>query len=119
VFVSHGSVSWWQVVLPTLWVIGLRATCVQTSDEIEAVLGEAVGLALQQARVTTKEAATLMRIDESQLRHSLRGSKGYHFSLNRLVRLPFAFWLHFGPALIYLVAKKNIQEIADDFKRQV
>jgi len=91
--------------------------CVQHSEELEVVLGEAVGLSLVQARLTIKEAAALMRIDESQFRHSLRGGKGYHLSLNRLLRLPFAFSLHFGPALIYLVAKKNIQEIADDFKR--
>jgi hypothetical protein len=116
VFVSHDA-SWWQVVLPALWAFSMRLTCEQQSEELEVVLGAAVSLGLAQARLTTKEAAALMRVDESQLRHSLRGSKGYHFSLNRLARLPFAFWLHFGPALIYLLAKKNITEIAEDFKR--
>lgn len=55
-----------------------------------------------------------MAIDESQLRHGLRGEKGYHLSLNRLVRLPFGFWLHFSPTLTYLVAKKHTTEIAED-----
>lgn len=109
---------WLQVALPALWMFGLRMSA-QSSDDLEVTLGAAVSLSFAHARLTTKEAAALMRIDESQLRHCLRGDKGYHLSLNRLLRLPFGFWLHFGPALIYLVAKKNMTEIAEDlgFKR--
>jgi hypothetical protein len=84
-------------------------------DTIEQLLGDAVQLSLSNARIVVKDAATLMRMDESQLRHALRGDKGYHLSLNRLVQLPFAFWLHFSPALTYLVAKKNVREIAESF----
>jgi hypothetical protein len=97
-----------------VWAVGMRLMAAQPDDALDELLGASVLLALQQARITTKEAAALMKIDESQLRHGMRGEKGYHLSLNRLMRLPFAFWLHFSPAIIYLVAKKNVSDIAED-----
>lgn len=84
------------------------------ASELEETLGEAVLVSLQRARITVKEAAALMAIDESQLRHGLRNEAGYHLSLNRLVKLPFSFWLTFSPTLTYLVAKKHTAEIAED-----
>jgi hypothetical protein len=106
----------WRVVeiaLPILWALTMRATVTATQD-LEQVMCEAVIRSLENARITIKEAAALMKIDESQLRHGLRGEKGYHLSLNRLIRLPFAFWLHFSPALVYLSAKQNAEDIAED-----
>jgi hypothetical protein len=101
------------LVLPLLFVIFTRLAAIQV-DDLEQVLGEAVLRSLEGARLTVKEAAAIMKIDESQLRHGLRGEKGYHLSLNRLARLPFVFWLHFSPALVYLVAKRNASDIAED-----
>ncbi len=110
--VIHGSYSLGQIVLMVTWFCGLKCAAMDLS-QLEQVLGDAVLTSLDAARITVKEAASLMAIDESQLRKGLRGEKSYHLSLNRLVRLPFAFWLHFSPALTYLVARKNVVEIAE------
>lgn len=102
-----------QVVAAAVSLFAIKGAAFDAS-QLEQTLGDAVLSALQSARITVKEAAVLMAIDESQLRHGLRGEKGYHLSLNRLVRLPFTFWLTFSPTLIYLVAKKHHAEIAED-----
>lgn len=93
-------------------VLALKASTVST-DDLEKILGLAVLESLERARVTVKEAAALMKLDESHFRKQLRGEPGNHLSLTRLVRLPYAFWLWFSPSLIYLVAKKNAIEIAE------
>lgn len=55
----------------------------------------------------------MMAIDEGQFRRALRG-EGYRLlALNHLIKLPYAFWLWFGPALMWIVAKKHAAEIAD------
>lgn len=102
-----------QVLVVVLVAFGMKAVAFDVS-ELEETLGQAVLASLERARVTVKEAAALMAIDESQLRHGLRNEPGYHLSLNRLIRLPFAFWLTFSPTLIYMVAKKHHAEIAAD-----
>lgn len=107
----------WQVteiLLPVLWGLLMRMSVAQT-DDLEQVLGEAVLRALEGAKLTVKEAAAIMRIDESQLRHGLKGEKGYHLSLNRLARLPFAsFWMRFSPALVSLLLKRHISDLLED-----
>lgn len=84
-------------------------------DDLEQILGRAVLESLEHAHITVKEAAALMRLDESQFRKQLRGEPSNHLSLTRLVRLPYTFWLWFSPSLIYLVAKKNHAEIVESF----
>lgn len=111
--VIHGSVSLWHVIVVGFWIVGQKCAAIDLSH-LETVLGDAVLSSLDAARITVKEAAALMKIDESQLRKGLRGEPSHHISLNRLVRLPFAFWMQFSPSLVYLVAKKNAQEIAED-----
>lgn len=90
-----------------------RATASST-DALEQALGDAVREALHLAKLTEKNAADVMRMDESHLRKALRGEPSHHISLTRLVRLPFTFWLYFSPSLIYLVAKQNVHDIAED-----
>lgn len=104
-----------QIVLIALWLCGIRIAAA-SGEELDRLLGAATLLCFQLSRITVKEAAPIMGMDESHLRQALRGEAAHHLSLNRLVRLPFAFWLHFGPALIYLVAKENVQAIAEDLK---
>ncbi len=111
--VIHGSYSIWQLLL-LVGFFGLLKCAAMDLAPLEQVLGDAVLASLDAARITVKEAASLMKIDESQLRKGLRGEPSHHLSLNRLVRLPFGFWLHFSPTLTYLVAKKNVTEIAED-----
>jgi len=90
----------------------LKLTTAAT-DDLEKILGMALLESLERARITVKEAAVLMRLDESHFRKQLRGEPSNHISLTRLIRLPWAFWLWFSPALMYLVAKKNTIEIAE------
>jgi len=87
-----------------------------STDGLERDLGQAVLDALDRAHLTVKEAAALMRIDESQFRKQLRGEASNHLSLTRLMRLPYRFWLWLSPSLIYLVAKRNAEEIAESMR---
>lgn len=103
-----------QFFLLVVWMLAFKLTAAAT-DELEKMLGLAVIDSLERARVTVKEAAALMKLDESQFRKQLRGEPSNHISLTRLIRLPWAFWLWFGPSLMYLVAKKNTIEIAETF----
>lgn len=104
-----------QIAILTLWLFGVRIAAA-SGEALDKLLGAATLLCFELSRITVKEAAPIMGMDESHLRQALRGEAAHHLSLNRLVRLPFAFWLHFGPALIYLVAKQNVQAIAEDLK---
>jgi hypothetical protein len=108
----HGVGSLWQLVLIGLWFFGVTAAAADHGD-LERVLGEAVSTALAAARITVKEAAALMAMHESQLYKCLRADRGHHISLTRLVRLPFSFWMAFSPALLWLVAERNVREIAE------
>ena len=83
-----------------------------TTDDLEKDLGQAVLDSLDRAQITVKEAAAIMRLDESNFRKQLRGEPSNHISLTRLLRLPYRFWLWLSPSLIYLVAKRNAEEIA-------
>jgi hypothetical protein len=83
-------------------------------DSLEKMLGLAVLDALEACHLTVKEAAPLMRLDESNLRSMLRGDGKYHLGVVHLARLPFTFWLCFGPKLFGLVARQNLEAIAED-----
>lgn len=87
------------------------ATQITDSDQ---ALGQAVADALHLARLTVKEAASLMATDESQLRKQLRGEPSHHVSLTRLCRLPMPFWLAFIPALTSLVMRRHLTELVGD-----
>jgi len=82
-------------------------------DEAEQLLAFGIRDALGAAHIEIKQAAACMRMDESQLRRQLRGEPSQHVSLTRLIRLPFSFWLFFGPALIQIVYRKRMQEMAE------
>lgn len=112
--VIHGSYSFWQCAVIGLWFFLMKAMAADLSS-LEQLLGEAVLDALEGARITVKEAAAIMKVDESTFTKALRGEGYRHISLNHLVKLPFSFWLRFSPSLTYLVAKKNTQEIAETF----
>lgn len=101
-----------QFFFMVVWVLLVQLTAAST-DELEKILAAAVLESLERARITTKEAAALMKLDESNLRKQLRGEPANHISLTRLIRLPWSFWLWFSPSLAYLVAKKNTMEIAE------
>lgn len=105
-----------QIVGVACWVLVLRLSTVDTS-ELEMLLAQSVVNALHAAQLTQKEAAAAMRIDIKQLGRQLRGEPMQHLSLTKLIRLPFVFWLHFGPTLMWLVAKKRYDEIAAEVEQ--
>lgn len=109
-----------QIVVVIVFLLAIRASAMDLTY-LETVLGQAVRDALMLARITEEQAADLMQMDLSALRKCLRGEGRLQLGIARLMRLPFSFWLHFSPTLMYLVAKKNITEIADDLgiKRNV
>ena len=84
-------------------------------DELEQFLAGAVRDALSAAHIPIKVAALCMGITESQLAKQLRGEPSHHISLTRLIRLPFSFWLFFGPSLISIVYKKRMLEMSESF----
>lgn len=99
-----------------LWLLLQRLQALDTS-ELEKLLAQSVADALHNARICTKEAAGAMGISDSLLARQLRGEPGQHLSLTKLIRLPWEFWLWFGPTLMWLVAKKRINELADEVSR--
>lgn len=110
--VVHGSYSVWFLVALIAWVLCLKCSAMDLSN-MDVVLGQTVQSALVSAGITIKEAIALMDIDETQFRKALRG-EGYRLlALNHLIKLPYRFWLAFGPTLMWLVAKKNAIEIAE------
>lgn len=117
----HGTFSLWQLGFLVVWVLAYRLTAAST-DDLEQLLAQAVLDCLHAARLTRKEAAGLMGIDEAQLNRQLRGEPMAHLSLSRLVRLAtsspagLVFWAHLGPRLAYLVAARRYEEISDVFR---
>jgi hypothetical protein len=109
-----GSIDVWQVLSVGVAVFARVCGAMELSS-IEKLLGEAVLLSLQNARITVDQAADAMKMHPSQLHKCLRGDASHHFSLNRLLRLPWEFWFFFSSSLVYLVAKKRAAEIADTF----
>lgn len=103
-----------QVSVGAVLVIFKLLTAANT-DELEQFLACGVRDALNAAHVDLKVAASCMGITESQLGKQLRAEPSHHLSLTRLIRLPFSFWLFFGPALIQIVYRKRMQEMADVF----
>lgn len=113
--VIHGDISWVSIVVVYVaWSVGLRMSIKLDDEGIRVLVGATVADALARSHITVKEAAAIMSIDESQLRHGLRGEKGYHISLARLAMMPMDFWAHFWPSVAYLVAKKNVNAIVED-----
>lgn len=101
-----------QIALGLVFVL-FRVLAAADLSELEQFLAGAVRDALNAAHVDLKVAAGCMGITDSQLAKQLRGEPGHFISLTRLIRVPFAFWLFFGPSLIALVYRKRMQEMAE------
>ena len=99
-----------EVSLGLVFVLFKLLTSADT-QELEQFLAFAVRDALNAAHIPIKVAALCMGITESQLAKQLRGEPSHHVSLTRLIRLPFGFWLFFGPALIQIIYRKRMEEM--------
>lgn len=85
-----------------------------STDDLEAMLAQAVLDAMHAAHVPFKAMASAMGIDEAQFRRQLAREHGQHLSIYRVLHCPFAWWLHFGPALMLIVWTSRWRELAHD-----
>lgn len=93
--------------------VALPYLAAANTRELELFLAESVRRTLAFTNITEKEAADAMKMDESYLRRCLRGE--CDLSLTKMVRLPYRFWPVFGPMLLFIVAQKRADEIAESF----
>jgi len=99
-------------VLVFVWILGLRLSTMDTSD-LQGLVNEMILECLTLAKIPIKEAAALAGMTETAFRNALSGEKYRHISLFHLLQLPYRFWLHFGPMLMWAVAKKHVREIGE------
>ncbi len=95
--------------------VGFRMLATADTTELEQLLSAAVLDALNAAHLSVKEAAHYMGIDPEQLRRQLKNEPKQYLSLLKLLSLPFGFWLAFSPALIAIVYRKRMQDMAEAF----
>jgi hypothetical protein len=117
---THGLLLWLSQVGYYICVASVGALLgmsQQVDDELAALLGQAVRDGLHAARIPIKEAIAHMGIAESQFNAQLQGKPGAHLSLLRLARLPWPFWMTFGPSLMWLLAKRNIDQITESVRK--
>ncbi len=112
--VEHGGHLVLQILLVVVFV-GFRFVAAADTTELEQMLSAAVLDALNAAHLTVKEAAFYMHIDPEQLRRQLKNEPKQYLSLLKLLSLPFGFWLAFSPALIAIVYRKRMQDMAETF----
>lgn len=118
-------------ILLGLVFVGFRLLAAVEVEALEALLTAAVGNALHSAHLSIKEAAHCMGLDPEQLRRQLANEPKQYLSLKKMLMgtpevdgatgLPFAFWLHFSPALVQIVYTKRMREFAEtanEFKRR-
>lgn len=80
---------------------------------LQQLVNDAVIECLTVSRIPIKEAAYLNGMSESNFRRMLSGEDYRNISLVHVCALPYRFWLHFGPELMWMVAQKHMQEIGE------
>lgn len=108
-----------QFVVAVLFYAGILATVASTPD-LEAMLRDAITDALHGAHLSIQETAYAQGICERLWRQQLAGESHRHISLTKLIKLPFSFWLFFGPSLMAVIYRKRLMEFAqsvNDMKR--
>lgn len=94
------------------WFICLKASAMNL-DHIEAIINDAIVNCLALAQIPVKEAAAIAGMTETHFRKALSGESYRHITLVHLLKLPYKFWLFFGPQIMWLVARKHAIEIAE------
>jgi hypothetical protein len=112
-----------KIVAAIVWFAVMVRMMASTTDDLEQLAAQAVIDALHAARISRKEAAALMGLDEAQLNRQLRAEPMNHLSLFRLLRMATStkgvvFWAVLTPALGYLIAQRRLEEISDCFRRR-
>lgn len=91
------------------------AAAPMTDEEIARMVGQAVIDALNAAHITVDHACDVMKLARSQFSAQVNGRPGAHLSVVRLLKLPWEFWLQFGPRLLYLAAQRSARQIGESF----
>jgi hypothetical protein len=110
----HGSFALWQYLVAGIGFVLLQCAAMDL-DPLQQVINEAIRECLVLEKITDQQAASICGMSENNFRRALSGEPLRSLSLARLFRLPWGFWLRFGPMLMWMVAKKHAQEIADTF----
>lgn len=98
-------------------VFAARLVLTDEDREIEALVLQALIDCLARAHIQTKVACSVMGMDRSQWSQIEQGRPGHHMpSLTKLLRLPWEFWFLFVPELVWIVARKNVADIAQDVR---
>lgn len=104
----------WSVIVLVLFLLGWLCAAMDLAP-LQAIVNDAIRECLVLAKITDKEAAALTGMSETHFRRALSGEEHRYVSLVHLCKLPYRFWLHFSPLLMWMVAKKHAQEIAETF----
>ena len=105
---------WWIAAVSIVWVVGMKCAAMDLA-ELRELVQNAILQCLELAQIPIKEAAVLCGMTDTHFRKALKGEAGRHLGLLHLMGLPYRFWLHFGPQLMWMVAKKHAVEIAESF----
>lgn len=111
--VHHFSL-WWHALALVLIAVFLKASVVDLQP-LQALLNAAIRECLVLSQITDKEAASLCGMSYQNFNRALSGEAYRSLSLAHLFQLPWRFWLRFGPMLMWMVAKKHAEEIAETF----
>lgn len=111
----HGLNSVWQFA-SLIAIFALFKCAAMDLAPLQRIVNDGIRECLTLARITHQEAATLTGMSETNFYRALSGEESRNLSLVHLFKLPYRFWLHFGPMLMWLVAKKHAQEIRESFQ---
>lgn len=102
------------IVIAVLFLAGWLCAAMDLRP-LQQLVNDAVIECLVIAKITMQEAAFLCGMSETNFRRALSGEENRNISLVHLCMLPYRFWGRFGPLLMWMVAKKHMQEIAETF----
>lgn len=108
----HHLSSGWFYFSMFIFFVGCKCSAMDLQP-LQIVINEAIAESLALAKVTVKEAASICGMSEPNFYRAISGERYRSLSLASLMKLPYRFWLHFGPQIMWLVAKKHAQEIAE------
>ncbi len=111
----HGSVNeMWAAIVGGMVLAGMKCAAMDFV-ELRETVNHAILDCLERSQIPIKEAAAVAGMTETHFRKALSGEGNRQISIVHLMGLPYRFWLHFSPTLMWMVAKKHAQEIAETF----
>jgi hypothetical protein len=102
-----------------LYVIGMRASAMATSQELERAICLALRAGLNSCGLCDKAAAAIIGMNVLHFQKALRGEGFRKISITNLGLLPWGFWAHFLPALSAIVLRQHVDELVTAVKEVV